>query len=153
MKYILDTNIISEMTRPQPDFNALCWVQDHCDDVYMTSVAVKELYYGILIMPEGRRKTVLRDRIDAIVRDCVDKTLPFDAFSGFLCAEMHAEMRRAGRGVTIEDCMIAAICKCHGCVLATHNMKDFEHFGIEVIDPFEYESPTLKRLKCEQGKE
>ena len=148
MKYVLDTNIISEIAKPQPNDNTINWIQDHTDDVAITAVSLEELYYGISIMPEGKKKLKLKESIDSIVKDCTDRTLPFDAFCGYLCAKARADAQKAGRVGTIEDFMIAAICMRHNAALITRNVKDFDYIdGLEVIDPFTYESPVLARLK------
>ena len=82
MKYVLDTNIISEIVKPQPNDNTINWIQDHTDDVAITAVSLEGLYYGISIMPEGKKKLKLKESIDSLVKDCTDRTLPFDAFCG-----------------------------------------------------------------------
>lgn len=146
--YVLDTNIISEIVKPHPDFSAICWIQDHVDDVAISVVSLEELYYGVFLMPEGKRRQKLKEAIDSIVRDCADRTLPFDAFCGYLCAEVHAAARQCGRVGTLEDIMIAAICLRHNATLVTRNVNDFEYVdGLNVIDPFGYESPILAELK------
>lgn len=145
--YVLDTNVISEFTRPRIDGNVISWMYNHEGEVFTTSVNIQELYYGVLHMPKGKRRTRLYESIDAIVRDCANRTLPFDAFSGYLCAELRVKARELGRGASIEDLMIAAICKRNNATLVTRNVKDFDYLGIKVENPFEYESPTLLELK------
>ena len=147
MRYVLDTNILSEVTRKHPNFEVICWIQDHVEDVFTTSITIKELYYGLFLMPEGKRRRVLKETIDAIVKECSDRTFPYDAFCAYLCAELQASARSIGRSTALEDCMIAAICKRNNATLVTRNVKDFEYFGIDVVNPFEYESPTLAELK------
>lgn len=151
--YVLDTNIISEVTKPAADWNAICWIQDHEAESFLTTVTIMELNYGIMRLPEGRRKASLRSHIDAITKDCGDRILDFDSFSAYLCAMMRCKAQAAGRVPEIADLMIAAICQRHDAVLVTHNMKDFDYIdGLEVIDPFAYESPTLFRLKQQEEK-
>lgn len=147
MRYVLDTNIISEFLKPDPNQNAIWWAQDYNADLLLNVVSIQELYFGIFTMPDGKRKARLKESIDAIVQECTDRILPFDAFAGYLCAEMHALANAAGRPGTIEDLMIAAICKRNEVVLATHNVKDFDYLGIEIVDPFEYESDLMKELR------
>ena len=147
MKYVLDTNVISEITKPQPNQNALFWIQDHVDDVGITSISLEKLYYGILLLPDGKRKRKLKETIDAVVRDCSDRTLSFDAFCSFLCADIRSKARKAGRVGTIEDFMIAAICLRDDLALVTRNVKDFDFIdNLEIVNPFEYESPTYMAM-------
>lgn len=142
MGYVLDTNIVSEFLKHRPNQNVIWWAQDHNDDLLLNAVTIQELYYGILAMPDGKRKEGLKAAVGAIIGEFADRTLPFDGFSAYLCAELHALTKKAGRPGTIEDLMIAAICKRNDAVLATHNVRDFDHLGIEIVDPFEYGPET-----------
>ncbi len=137
MNYVVDTNVVSELMRPQPSENVIDWFCDHEGQVWLTSITVKELYFGMLRLPEGKRKERLRQAITSIVMDCSSKTYSFDAFSAFLCAELHEQALSQGKVPAIEDLMIAAICKRNDCVLATRNVKDFDYLAIDVINPFE----------------
>lgn len=151
MKYVIDTNVISEITKTVSNDNVLSWFWDHGEDVFLPAIGIEELYYGVLIMPEGKRKALLKGSIGAIVKECADRTLAYDGFSAYLCAELRAKARAMGRSSSIEDFMIAAICKRNDAVLVTHNVKDFDYLGIQVVDPFDYESPVLTRLKREEA--
>lgn len=154
MRYLLDTNVVSEIMRPQPDFAVICWVQDHSSDVVLSSIGLEEIYHGVFVMPEGKRKKALKAAIDAIVRDCTDRVLGFDAFCGYLCAEVRALAKRAGRTGTIEDFMIAAICLRNNVALVTRNVKDFDYVeGLEIVNPFAYESPVLAKLKRHEAQD
>lgn len=137
MNYIVDTNVVSELMRFRPSDKVIDWFYDHEGFVFLTSITVKELYFGMLRLPEGKRKERLRQAITGIVMDCSDKTYPFDSFSAYLCAELHDKALAQGRTPTIEDLMIASICKRNDCVLATRNIKDFDYLDIDVVNPFE----------------
>ncbi len=137
MKYIADTNVVSELMRPEPCDSVIDWFQDHEGSVYLTAIAVKELYFGMLRLPDGKRKERLRTAITGIVMDCDDKILPFDGFSAYLCAELHEKACALGRPATIEDLMIAAICQRNEATLCTRNTKDFDYLGLDCVNPFE----------------
>lgn len=137
MNYIADTNVVSELMKPCPNEYVIDWFFDHEGFIFLTSVTVKELYFGMLRLPDSKRKERLRQAITAIVMDCSDKTYSFDAFSGYLCAELHDRAIKAGRVPTIEDLMIAAISKRNDCILATRNTKDFDYLDIDLVNPFE----------------
>ena len=147
MMYVVDTNIISECMKDAACQNVIWWMQDHNEDVFLNAVTIYELYYGALHLPEGRRKRAYLEYIDAVVRECADRTLDFDAFSSYLAAKMRSAARAHGQQVTSEDSMIAAICARHDATLITHNVKDFDCYGIDVLDPFDYESETMKELR------
>ena len=151
MPYVLDTNIVSEFMKPCPNYGVIDWTQDHPEDLFLTSVTIMELYFGAMRLPEGARKRELLEIIDAIVKDCKDHLYCFDDFSAYLCAKLRCEAESTGRPPQIADAMIAAICQRNDATLVTHNTKDFEHFGIPLLDPFDYESETLKRLKREEA--
>ena len=151
MMYVVDTNVISELFKPNPCHNVIWWMQDHNESIYLNAVTLHELHYGIGLLPEGRRKRIYLEKANAIAQECINRILPFDAFSGHLSGTLHAEARQAGRQGSTEDCMIAAICERHGATLATRNVKDFAHYGIKVVNPFEYESETLKMLRAREA--
>ncbi|WP_080797262.1 type II toxin-antitoxin system VapC family toxin [Arabiibacter massiliensis] len=137
MKYVADTNVVSELMKRDPSPDVVDWFFDHEGEVLLTAITVKELYFGMLRLPDGRRKRALEEAITAIVMDCADMTLPFDAFSAYLCARMHEAAVASGRTPTIEDLMIAAICQRNDAVLATRNTKDFDFLGIELVNSFD----------------
>ena len=118
MIYIADTNVVSELMKSDPTSNVIDWFQDHEGAVYLTAITVEELYFGMLSLPEGKRKRRLGEAITPIVMDCADKTLPFDAYCGYLCAQLHARATASGHTPTVEDLMIAAICQRNNAVLA-----------------------------------
>ena len=136
MKYIVDTNVVSELMKHEVNPQVIDWFHDREGSVYLTAITVKELHFGAMRLPEGKRKQRLQEAITAIVMDCADKTLSFDAFSGFLCAQLHCHAITSGRTPTIEDLMIAAICQRHSATLATRNTKDFDYLGIPLENPF-----------------
>lgn len=138
MRYVAVTNVVFELMKKDPDPRVIDWFQDHEGDVYLTAITVEEIYYGVFRLPEGRRRRQLEDAIAGIVMDCADKTLPFDAYSGYLCAELHARAIASGRTPIIEDLMIAAICRRNDAVLATRNVRDFDYLDIPHENPFEW---------------
>ncbi|MBQ9003497.1 MAG: type II toxin-antitoxin system VapC family toxin [Eggerthellaceae bacterium] len=151
MIYVVDTNVISEIFKPKPHTNAIWWMQDHNENMYLNAITIHELNFGISLLPDGKRKKSHLDRLDAITRECSDRTLPFDAFSGYLSGQLFALARKKGRVGAVEDCMIAAICARHDATLATRNVKDFEVFGIDIVNPFDYESETMQRLRRKEA--
>ena len=146
--YVLDTNVVSEITKPEMSWNVLTWFQDRDDELYLTSVTIMELNYGIMRLPDGKRKQSLKSRIDDIVKDCSDKVLDFDGFSAYLCAELRCKANAIGFTPEIADCIIAAICLRNDATLVTRNVKDFDYVdGLKIVDPFTYEPPLLAELK------
>lgn len=137
MRYVADTNVVSELMKPMVSDTVIDWFHDHEGQVYLTAITVKELYFGMLRLPDGKRKERLREAITDIVMDCADKTFSFDGYSGFICAQLHEKALSLGRTPTIEDLMIAAVCRRNDCILATRNVKDFDYLGVDVVNPFD----------------
>lgn len=137
MKYLADTNVVSELMKPAPADAVIDWFQDNEGQVCISAVTVEELYFGLFLLPDGKRKERLKAAITGIVMDCSDKTLAFDAFSAYLCAELQTKAKSMGHVATIEDLMIASISLRNDAVLATRNTKEFDYLGIDCVNPFE----------------
>jgi predicted nucleic acid-binding protein len=140
---ILDTNVISEVTREQPYPGVLAWL-DGCDpdELSTTSITVAELLYGVELLPEGRRKASLLDALVEILEEGFeDRVEPFDVAAARIYARLAADRRRAGRPIDVPDGQIAAICRSVGATLATRNVDDFVDLGIDVVNPWETPAP------------
>ena len=137
MLYIADTNVISELVKQEPSANVLDWCENHEDELAITVVAIEEMHFGALMLPEGKRRTKLLETIDRIIDVYESRTFLFDAPAALECARLHRKAIAAGRTPTIEDLMIAAICVRQSATLATRNVKDFDYLGIHLVNPFE----------------
>lgn len=133
---VLDTNVLSEPLRASPDPRVLSWLSEHSRDVVITAITVAELRFGVLRLPEGRRRDELMTAVDALLRDAADRTVSFDASAAEIAGRLRAEREASGRTVSTEDTMIAAICLAGGHSLATRNTRDFVDAGIELHDPW-----------------
>lgn len=133
---VVDTNVLSEPLRAVPSTRVLGWLATPGDDVYVTSVTVGEILRGVRLMPEGRRRRELWSGIDSLLGRFRHQVLDYDIRAAEQYAFLSEERRRAGRAISVEDGMIAAICLVHGARLATRNTKDFDELGIELIDPW-----------------
>ena len=135
---ILDTNVVSELLRAAPAPTVEAWVagQDGTD-IYLTAISESELRYGVAIMANSKRRTMLAEAVDGMLReDFRDRILPFDSAAADEYASIGADRRAAGRPISQFDCQIAAIARAHGAAMATRNIGDFEGCGVEVIDPW-----------------
>lgn len=134
---ILDTNVVSELMRPEPDARVREWVSGRrSDELATTAITVAEIRHGIERLPEGRRKEALVSAATDLFAAFGGFVQPFDArAAGWFGPVM---VRRARLGLPIEgfDAQIAAICRAHGAALATRNVKDFVETGIDAIDPW-----------------
>ena len=92
---VVDTNVVSEPLRRTPDPAVLAWLAGHAAEIALTTITVHELLYGMLRLPEGKRRRGLRDSIDALIRGASGRVLAYDEEA----ARAHAAMR-AGGGAT-----------------------------------------------------
>ncbi|AMM13032.1 plasmid stabilization protein [Burkholderia sp. PAMC 28687] len=131
---VLDTNVLSEIMRANPDENVLTWLDSqYAHDLHITSITVSELLYGVARLAHGKRKTALRGAIESMLDgELAGKVLAFDETA----ARCYAILVAQGRPISSADAQIAAICHSRDAVLATRNGKDFEATGVAVIDPW-----------------
>lgn len=135
---VLDTNVLSELARVEPDRSVLAWL-DALDAgrVTTTAVTAAELRYGVERLPDGRRKTLLRAAVEGLLRDDLRRRVePFDAAASVRYALLVARRERQGRPISGADAQIAAICQARAATLATRNVTDFADTGVEVVDPW-----------------
>lgn len=114
----------------------LAWAQVQTD-LAMTAITVGELLQGVAALPHGRRRDALAGGIDRLLADAAGYVLPYDERAAHEYGVLRSESRRAGRGLTTEDGMLAAIVRAHGATLATRNVRDFAGFGFSVINPWD----------------
>lgn len=135
---ILDTNVISEVFRPQPETQVVAWLESLTGDVAITSVTLAELLAGVRRLPDGRRKSALHAAIDAALEPYRDtkSVLAFDDEAADHYADILVAREMAGLPISTADAQIAAICRVHGARCATRNIQDFTGTGIELIDPW-----------------
>jgi predicted nucleic acid-binding protein len=136
-RYLLDTSIISNVTKPAPSESLLAWMAEQVDeDLYIASLTVAEIRRGVLERPAGRK----RDRIEAWFAGpegpsalFAGRILPFDEEAALAWARLMAEGTVAGRPRNALDTIIAAIAETNGCIVVTDNERDFP--GVEMMNP------------------
>lgn len=135
---LLDTNVVSELMREQPNSSIVDWVYAHPNrNLYFSAVGEAELRFGAAITPAGRRRSKLHSEIEKMLSVFFQhRVLPFDSKAAQAYADISSQCRNAGRPISTSDCQIAAIAQSHGLKLATRNVRDFEGAGIAVVDPW-----------------
>ena len=135
---ILDTNVISELTRPVPEPKVLAWLEAQAGDaLFTTAISRGEMIYGACILSAGRRRAKLLEEVEAIFSiDMAGRVLSYDEAAADAHARFAALRRTQGRPTSQSDAMIAGIALSLGATLATRNVKDFDGFGIALIDPW-----------------
>lgn len=138
MSFLLDTNVLSEVQRPQPDARVLAWLDQVDEDRTFLSVAtVAEIARGVGQLEAGRRKSALQLWLDVELANRLgSRLLPIDRETALVWGELMAGARRAGRGLSVMDAWIAATALRHNLSLVTRNGKDFAGLGVELLDPW-----------------
>ena len=135
--YLLDTNIVSEVTKPTPSEQLLAWLGDqNDDDLFIASLTVAEIRRGILQLPRGRKRDALEGWFagpEGPQALFAGRVLPFDERAALVWARLMAEGVAKGRPRSALDMIVAAVAESNGCVVVTGNVRDFE--GVEVLNP------------------
>jgi toxin FitB len=135
---VLDTNVVSELMRAEPEPAVLSWLRQRSgDSLYTTTVTVAEIRYGIARLPEGRRRDSLHQAADEIFAAFPRQVLPFDLAAAGAYADVATVRENLGSPIDGFDAQIAAICRSQAAVLATRNTKDFIDIGIAVVNPWQ----------------
>ena len=136
---ILDTNVVSELGKTNPDSSVLAWfARQPLSDVYLTAVSEAELGYGVANMPNGRRRNAVAAGNARVINEILEgRVLSFDRDAAWHYAEIRAHRERIGRPIGEMDCMIAAIARVNGAAVATRDAGGFADCGIQAINPWE----------------
>lgn len=134
MTVLVDANVLSEPTKPEPDRRVVEWLRRHEARLVVDPVVLGEIRFGILLLPAGKRRQRLDEWFEGIVRRI--RCLPWEAEVGMRWAALLADLRAAGRAMPIKDSLIAATALTHDLPLATRNRRDFRHAGVHTVDPF-----------------
>lgn len=137
---IIDTNVISEMMRAEPDPMVLAWTTT-AGRLHTTAITLAEVEYGIAQLPTGRRRDQLAVAAGDVFAAFDDVILPFDARAARRYGSLIAGCEGAGRPIAAADAQIAAICASRDASLATRNTGDFDATGLSLINP--WEGPSL----------
>ncbi len=140
-RYLLDTNIISNVTKPVPAALLMAWMAAQADeDLFIASLTVAEIRRGLLEKPAGKKRRELErwftgpEGPQALF---ADRVLPFDEKAALIWARLMAEGTAAGRPRSALDMIIAAVAEANDCVVATDNERDFS--AVKIVNPLRAE--------------
>ena len=138
---LLDTNVASELIRPLPASQVIGWLSRQAsDDLFLSVISEAELRVGVLLMPPGQKRDKIAAAIEILLGTYfAGRVLDFNRTAARHYAEILTTRRSMGRPVSHQDAQIAAIAKANGIPLATRNTRDFDHVGVQVIDPWQSE--------------
>ncbi|MDS4069544.1 MAG: type II toxin-antitoxin system VapC family toxin [Candidatus Competibacter sp.] len=135
---ILDTNVVSEMMKTAPSRIVLDWLNaQDAASLYVTTITLAEIGYGLRLLPDGQRRRLLVERFDRfIARAFEQRILSFDEPAARAYGDIMGHRKELGRPISVTDGQIAAIARSKGFGIATRNIKDFDDSQIALIDLF-----------------
>jgi predicted nucleic acid-binding protein len=136
---VLDTNVLSEIVKAEPDEAVLAWLaEQQRSELWTTAVSAAELAYGVALLPRGRRRELLGRAITQLLGEGLGgRVLPFDRNAAALYGGIAATRRRAGRPMSTIDAEIAAIARAGGAALvATRDKSGFAGCGLDLVNPW-----------------
>lgn len=134
---VLDTNVVSEAMKPEPDPAVRDWLDEQvAETLYISSVTVAELLFGIGALPGGWRKQKLATTLDGMLPLFEGRILAFDTDAARRYADLAVAARKAGKGFPTPDGYIAATAAAHDFAVATRDASAFNAAGVPVIDPW-----------------
>jgi len=137
MHYLLDTNILSNITKPVPSASLLTWMAEQADtDLFIASLTVAEIHRGILEKPAGKKRAALEAWFasnEGPPSLFAGRILSFDEKAALIWGELMAQGKAAGRQRSALDTIVAAVAQSNNCIIVTDNERDFQ--GIEIINP------------------
>ena len=135
---VLDTNVVSEAMKPGPHLAVRSWLNDQAaETLYLSSVTLAELLFGIAALPAGKRKAMLGQTLDGLMGLFKDRVLPFDTDAARCYAELAVKAKVAGQGFPTPDGYIAAIAASRGFIVASRDAAPYKAAGVSIIDPWE----------------
>jgi toxin FitB len=134
---VLDTNVLSALMRQVPDTKVVTWLDEQPrTSVWITSVTVLEIRFGLQIMAAGKRRSLLSEAFEGLLDQMGHRIAPFDHDAAGRAADLMASRQRKGRPVELRDTMIAGIVLARHAALATRNVIHFEDLSVPVVNPW-----------------
>ncbi len=135
---ILDTNVLSELMRPNPSPRVVAWVaKQPATELFTTSITEAEIFYGIELLTKGKRREGLLAAAEAMFTDdLAGRIFGFESDAARVFSKIAAHRRALGRPISHADAQIVAIAQVRGAKLATRNVADFEDCGLDIVDPW-----------------
>lgn len=139
MKYLLDTNTISELISPQPNEKVVSWLKaQDASLLFIATISIYEIWRGISKLPNSKRKITLMDWFQHDLQvNFENQVLPFSFETAVYAAEIVTRLEKAGTPVGVFDCLIAATAFEHDCTIITRNERHFRYTELPVLNLWE----------------
>jgi predicted nucleic acid-binding protein len=136
---LLDTNVVSEVMKTRPEEAVVAWLNGQgSEKLHVSAITIGEIAYGLRVLPDGKRRSGLRERFERFVALAFDqRVLAYDESAARIYGELMGDRKELGLPMSVPDGQIAAIARLNHLAVATRNVFDFEHCGIDVLNPFE----------------
>jgi predicted nucleic acid-binding protein len=137
VSYLLDTCVVSELSKPRPDRGVVAWISEaDAGLLHLSVITVGEIRRGTLRLPAGKRRTSLSNWSERLRQGFSGRVLPVDEPVALRWAEIAARAEQSGRSGSFADGLIAATALDRGLTLVTRNVADFEPFGVSLLNPW-----------------
>lgn len=133
---LADTNLLSETVRQSPDPKVADWLDRNEYTIWLPTIVIAELRYGVEKLPASRKKTTLTLWLAALLNQYEERIAPFDRDAAEAHGKLRARLKRRGETMPLADSYLAAIAHARGAAIATRNVDDFHHAEIDLIDPW-----------------
>ncbi len=134
--YLLDTNVISELTKESPDPRVIEFLSEH-ENLWLSTIVMHELEFGLQLLPDGSRRYSLQVVLSEFIAEHQDRILPVDRKEAEWAARLRSQARRSGRVLHLGDALIAGTARVHDLSVVTRNTEDFAGLDIRVRNPWE----------------
>lgn len=134
MSFLLDTNIVSEISKERPSPDVVAWLRLNHRECFLSAVTIGELVKGLELLPEGKKRRRLSRELRFLQEDYGDRILAYDELGAVEWGRLYAAAKKQNRLLGLEDSLIEAIALSHELTVATHNASDF--FRVRTVDPW-----------------
>ena len=133
--FLIDTNVVSELTRSEPNLNVVAFL-DTQPDIWLSTVVLHELEYGLGLLPAGKRRDELSSIIANLVAEYGDRIIPLERAEAQAAAELRVAAKNSGKVLHLGDALIAGTAKMHALTIASRNITDFDGLGVPIANPW-----------------
>ena len=137
---LLDTNVVSEVMKARPAEAVVTWLNGQdSSKLYVSAITIGEIAYGLRILPDGKRRSELRERFEQFITLAFDRrVLAYDESAARIYGELMGDRKELGLPMSVPDGQIAAVARHNHLAVATRNVADFENCGTDIVNPFAY---------------